>query len=41
MMVKLIQNVQMSDGTIVRESDVFQAREEGDFIMIRLPVIGQ
>lgn len=37
MKVKFIQNVQLSDNTIIREGDVFQAREEGDFIMIRLP----
>ena len=37
MKVKFIQNVQLSDSTIIREGDVFQAREEGDFIMIRLP----
>lgn len=37
MRVKFIQNVQLSDGTIIREGDVFQAREEEDFIMIRLP----
>lgn len=37
MRVKFIQNVQLSDSTIIREGDVFQAREEGDFIMIRLP----
>lgn len=38
MKVKFIQNVQLSDSTIIREGDVFQAREEGDFIMIRLPI---
>lgn len=37
MKVKFIQNVQLSDSTIIREGDVFQAREEGDYIMIRLP----
>ena len=37
MKVKFIQNVQLSDSTIIKEGDVFQAREEGDFIMIRLP----
>lgn len=37
MRVKFIQNVQLSDSTIIREGDVFQAREEGDYIMIRLP----
>lgn len=37
MKVKFIQNVQLSDNTIIREGDIFQVREEGDFIMIRLP----
>lgn len=37
MKAKFVQNVQLSDNTIIKEGDVFQAREEGDFIMIRLP----